>query len=127
MRAHLADVAGEAFAGVDLDVFPEVGGHRRAVLAVGTLQTDVLTLLDVPDERFVVDSFQRLAADVADPVHLEVNLKTSNIRSVGIKLEMSQMVSILKYRGTTQYRYRICNVSKYRLTTGWFIFNVFPR
>ena len=42
------------------------------------------------------------------------------------QLERGQMVSILKYRGITRYRYRTFNVLKYRLTTEWFIFNIIP-
>ena len=40
-------------------------------------------------------------------------------------LELEQMVSISKHRGTTRYRHRTFKVS-YRLTEGWFICNVIP-
>ena len=42
----------------------------------------------------------------------------------GYSLELRQMVSTSKYRGATRYRYRTFKVPKYRLTTGWYIFNV---
>ena len=42
------------------------------------------------------------------------------------RLELGQMVSISKYRGTTRYRCRNFKVSNYRLMTGWFILNVIP-
>ena len=41
-----------------------------------------------------------------------------------IRSELGQMVMMSKYRGTTRYRYQTFEVSKYRLTTGWLIFNV---
>ena len=41
-------------------------------------------------------------------------------------LELGKMVSISKYRGSARYRYQTFKVSKYRLTTGWFICNVIP-
>ena len=59
------------------------------------------------------------------PPHIHSHARYCTRCSTGV--ELGQMVSISKYRGTTQYQYRIFNVSKYRLTTGWFIFNVIRR
>ena len=43
-----------------------------------------------------------------------------------LTLELGETVSMVKYRGTTLSQYQTFKVSKYRLTTGWFIFNVVP-
>ena len=41
-------------------------------------------------------------------------------------VELGQMVSMLKYRGTTWYQYLTVKVSQYRPTAEWLIFNVIP-
>ena len=50
----------------------------------------------------------------------------ASVRSGGFALELDQMVAISKYRSTTLYQYQTFKVSKYRLTTGWFMFNAIP-
>ena len=60
-------------------------------------------------------------------VLLKLAIKNSQYLVLYVSLlELRQIASILKYRGTTRYRYRTFKVSKYRLTTGRFISNVIP-
>ena len=107
--------------------------HRRA--SKGWLQLNGASMVKA---RSPVSALPRWrtewsgAADQALTIHVALTASAcllSNVvdtRNTRFQVELGQTVSIWKYRGATRYRYRTFKVSKYQLTTGWFIFNVIP-
>ena len=74
----------------------------------------------LPSNRFLLRNQVITVFSILNPSYMIILISFAD------RAGSNDQLSISKYRGTTRYRYQTLKVSKYRLTIGWFVYNVIP-